>query len=252
MIPDPSPIVRMLSALVALIVSLIPSGAEPVAQGTYEPTNRPDALTLDEIASLVLDRGFGDPVTATAVVWGESRGHWKRDDPRANNTNGDGSTDRGLWQINDKWHRFNNPNDYYDVGKSTTYALAISEGGRDFKLWNATKHPDFPSHLVQAQAAVNRAVDGGAKVDPVDPDDAAIVTGPAPSGADQVLDAVGLPDVGELVGYGAKALRTIVSPEFWRRAGLIVAGVILLLLGAVAIFGRDALSRSPAGMVLGK
>ena len=211
----------------------------------------PDA----ELVRLVTDvrtsgcDGFADPVTALAVILGESGGDPAavgKSDPR----------DRGLWQINSRWHPDVDDAWAFDAERSTRYALNLSKCGTDFNPWHATRHPNFPTHLQTARAMLN-------------------ANGPAEGGDDRpwwrkAADAVPLipggtpgvgPNVGDVIGVGegavdvatgvidgagdvlallGKALRFLVSADFWRRVGFALAGVVLLYLGLAAIFGRQA------------
>ena len=54
---------------------------------------------MDDVAVLVLQRHFADPFVAVPVEWAEAGGN-----ADAKHGNTDGSIDRGLWQINSRWH----------------------------------------------------------------------------------------------------------------------------------------------------
>lgn len=205
------------------------------------------ALSPRNIYSLVNGYGFADPVTATAVVLGESGG-----DPRAVNRNSDGSLDRGLWQINSRWHPNVTEAQAFSLDYSTRYALTLSKGGTDFGPWNATKSPNFPTHLRTARAAVNDDV-----LAVRDREDDAMIGSPAEQVTDaagRVYDAAISPIIDPIKGVAslaAKALGVLTSADFWKRAGLVVLGVAVLILGAVVLFGRDALKLTPAGAAAG-
>jgi hypothetical protein len=222
-------------------------------------------LSADQIAAMVLARGFADPVRATAVVLGESGG-----DPQATNRNTDGSTDYGLWQINSRWHIDTGQitqADAVDPIKSTDYAYKISNGGRDFRLWVATRQSSFAGHLDTARPAVERAQaalgrqsnSGGSWWQRA----AAAVTFPPAF----LPGLPGMPDIPgfdipnpigaaqDAAGVAATIGAKLLDPAFWRRIGLGLAGVLVLVLGVLVFFRRDALGVAmtafPAGRVAG-
>lgn len=200
-------------------------------------------LSPVEIAAVVVAAGFPDPVTAVAVVLGESGG-----DTRAVNRNTDGSIDRGLWQINSRWHPDVTDEQAFDINASTQAAWRISSGGTDFNPWHATKATAFAGHLETARDALDRlnvsdelrdraeTAEGDPGVRTVSPVD--VVRSGAGTVADVASGALG--GIGELVGLAARALGVLTSGDFWRRAALVVAGVALLVLAAVLVFGRSA------------
>lgn len=58
--------------------------------------------------------------------------------PTAKNVNADGSIDRGIYQINNKWHPEVSDEDAFDIIKSTRFfCKAMKEGHLDW--WNASK-----------------------------------------------------------------------------------------------------------------
>lgn len=200
----------------------------------------PDA----ELVRLVTDlRRFADPETAIAVILGESGG-----DPSAINRE-PGNIDRGLWQISSKWHPDVTTAAALDPEASTRYAFNLSQGGTDFNPWHATRHPNFPTHRAAAQrilAANPPSTDdgGGLSVGGV------IGALPLPGGlnistaddaAANVADRVpGIAGAREVLALLGKGLGVLTSADFWKRAGFVLAGLVLLWLGLAAIFGRDA------------
>ena len=67
--------------------------------------------------------------TAVAVAWAESRGDVKA---KGYNSN---SIDRGLWQINNYWHRDVSDSCAFDAGCNARAALRISSGGSRWTPW---------------------------------------------------------------------------------------------------------------------
>lgn len=198
-------------------------------------------LTPEQIYQLVSEFGFADKITATAIVLGESGG-----DPRAVNRNSDTSIDRGLWQINSRWHPGVTERMAFDVALSTGYALQISQGGTNFQLWNARLHRNFPDHLRRAEQAAN----------------AVGSTGGAPSGGgsspgwrdlvdaggNAVLDAVpgggiirgAFSTAADIFAMLGKVLGVITSKDFWTRAAYILAGLALVAAAAYLVFMAPA------------
>ena len=70
---------------------------------------------------------------AVAVCIAESNGYTE-----ATHVNADGSTDRGLWQINNKAHPEMTDADCFDPVKATAYARKVYEGrSNTFTAWAA-------------------------------------------------------------------------------------------------------------------
>lgn len=210
-------------------------------------------LSPGELVALVRRHKFPDPATAVAVILGESGG-----DPRATNRE-PGNIDRGLWQISSRWHPDVSDSDAYDAERSTAHAFRISSGGTDFNAWHATRSANFAGHLRTAQEAVDAAGDdgghwsgtdgnragggsvgvGGIGRDVFGGGDTGIEPGDAGGAISDVVTAPldALRAVGPLAG---KVLGVLASADFWKRAGFVLAGVALLVLAVVALFGRDA------------
>ena len=82
--------------------------------------------------------GFRGPAltTAVAVAWAESglwTGAWHTNYPGEQTE----STDRGLWQINDRFHPNCTDEEAYNPYKASKYAYQLSLGGEDFTPWMA-------------------------------------------------------------------------------------------------------------------
>jgi len=88
-------------------------------------------LSADDVVQLAQQAGSGgDVTTAAAVALAESGG-----ETSAVGTNTDGSRDRGLWQINDRWHPEVSDACAFDAGCNARAAYAISQGWTDFSPW---------------------------------------------------------------------------------------------------------------------
>ncbi len=118
-------------------------------EGSIVPPPPPGIPTDVELARLVTDAGFANRDIAIAVILAESGG-----DPLARNTDSPTSIDRGLWQINSKWHPQVSDECAFDPVCSTREAKRISSGGADFSQWTAFTKGTYAQFLPRAQAAL--------------------------------------------------------------------------------------------------
>merc|ERR1719215_1485072 len=86
--------------------------------------------------------------TAVAVALAESSGNCK-----ASHTNSGGSIDRGLWQVNSKWHPECSDSCAYDCSCNAGCAKSISSGGKDWTPWATYNAGAHLKYMSQAQAA---------------------------------------------------------------------------------------------------
>ncbi|MGW2369734.1 transglycosylase SLT domain-containing protein, partial [Streptomyces sp. NPDC001667] len=132
-----------------MVVGASPAQADPsdlCAQVGYNAGFRGEALEL-----------------AVAVALAESSCN-----PSAHNTSGNSpaSTDRGLWQINDYWHKEVDDACAYAPQCNADAAFRISNGGRSWDQWSTYNEGAHLRHMGEARAAVARLGNPG--------------TGPAP------------------------------------------------------------------------
>jgi murein DD-endopeptidase MepM/ murein hydrolase activator NlpD len=85
-----------------------------------------------QLAQLAASAGPGDTATAAAIAMAESGG-----DSAAVGTNTDGSRDRGLWQINTRWHPEVSDACAFDPACNAQQARAISNGWSNFHPWSS-------------------------------------------------------------------------------------------------------------------
>ena len=111
------------------------------------------SLGMDNVAVLVLQRHFADPVVAVAVEWAEAGGNTD-----AKHVNTDGSIDRGLWQINSRWHPEVTDAQAYDANASTDAAYRISFGGTVWTPWAVFNNGAYTRWIDSARAAVSRHI----------------------------------------------------------------------------------------------
>jgi hypothetical protein len=151
--------------------------------------------------------------------------HWQMADAIANaessrntkarNVNPDAhrSVDRGWFQINSYWHPEVSDACAYNAFCSARAAYRISKGGTDWSQW--------------ATESIARAHAGDAKVPNADSGFLGTGIG-SPSG-------VKVPGISDVGGFLAK-LAVIFTGGFWMRVLLGLGGLLLILLGLVAVF----------------
>ncbi|HEX6115635.1 MAG TPA: transglycosylase SLT domain-containing protein [Solirubrobacterales bacterium] len=114
---------------------------EPEAEQT--PTPGDEQLTLRGLRALARDVGFKKPKLAAAIAMAESSG-----DPLAVGHNRKPrSTDRGLFQINSRWHAEVSDRCAFDARCNAEAALRISDGGRDWRQWSTWHSGAYKAYL---------------------------------------------------------------------------------------------------------
>lgn len=107
------------------------------------------ALSMKQVADKW--KGVGGSTSkcsvAVAVAWAESKGN-----PKARGQNSD-SYDRGLWQINSKWHRDVSDSCAYDAKCNAQQAKRISSNGNNWSPWATYKHGLHKRYLNDAKKA---------------------------------------------------------------------------------------------------
>jgi|GEM_PF-4939469 len=120
--------------LLAGAVDAVTTGfATPQADNVTGTATGPSAgrLSVAQIGTFAQSAGFSGSslVTAIAVAMAESGG-----DPSATDHDSNGTTDRGLWQINSVHTQYSAACDY-DPSCSAKAAFEISDGGRNWQPW---------------------------------------------------------------------------------------------------------------------
>lgn len=174
---------------------------------------------------------------AVAVALAESGG---RTDARHENRNSAGvvtSTDRGLWQINDRWHPEVSGAVADDPVRSTAAAATIAGGGfRNMTPWSTYKSGSYKRQMPAAVTAV-QAVYGTQSGAP----------GPVGDVAASIGDVITAPFDGlAAVGRFAASLG---ERSTWIRVVEVVGGAALITLGASML--KVELAADVAGKVLG-
>jgi hypothetical protein len=106
-------------------------------------------------------------VVAGALALAESGGYTNA--THTNPASGDcpsGSTDRGLWQINDcYWENYSDAC-AFDPGCNAKAMAEISNYGESFALWRAFTNDSYESHLEDARAAFDSGIAGCSEAAP--------------------------------------------------------------------------------------
>lgn len=198
-------------------------------------------LTLAQILTDLAQYGRpGDKlIDVAAVVWGESGG-----DTQAVNVNADGSRDRGAFQINDRAHPEVSDAKAFDWRSSIAAAKVISHDWSDLSPWSVTRSSRWGSIKDEVTKAAKPIADkntGTAVLDQVTGAFDKLVPGNPFSGLVDVLQT--------LSGLTVKLLGALLDPDFWKRLGLGLAGVALIIVGVLAL--RPDLAAKVGGLAAG-
>jgi hypothetical protein len=105
---------------------------DPGPEAEQTPTPAQSQYTLRDLRRLTRELGFKKPKIAAAIAMAESSG-----DPRAVGVNRKPrSRDRGLFQINDRWHPEVSDSCAFDPRCNAEAAYEISNGGRNWRQWS--------------------------------------------------------------------------------------------------------------------
>jgi len=198
--------------------------------------NAPDVRLSDaQIAGYAKGAGFSGNalVIAVAVALGESGGR-----PRAHNPNrATGDNSYGLWQINmidslgparRKQFGIANNEALFDPATNAKAAYAISNGGKSFSPWSVYTSGKYLSYMPRARSAAGN---------------------PDTSGGATGIQPAGLTDMFQWPGEILKFFEFISDPVTWMRAGMLVAGGILLVFALFGMSGQADRLGKVAGMV---
>jgi hypothetical protein len=116
---------------------------KPGPEAEETPTPTPSQYTRRDLRQLTRELGFRKPKVAAAIAMAESSG-----DPLARGENRKPrSTDRGLFQINDRWHPEVTDKCAYDARCNAEAAYEISKGGRDWTPWSTWHNGAYEQFL---------------------------------------------------------------------------------------------------------
>lgn len=93
--------------------------------------------------------GFSGDALATMLAIGTAESSLVT---TAQHTNSDGSIDRGVFQINNRWHPEVSDACAYDLSCSAQQVYRISNGGKSFSPWSTYTSGAFKKYLQAAQA----------------------------------------------------------------------------------------------------
>lgn len=108
-------------------------------------------LTDAQIAQYAISAGFtvnGTAPMAVAIALAESGGN-----SGATHVNSDGSIDRGLWQINNRYHAEISDVQAFNPASAAAAAYAISNRGANWKQWSTYNNGRYLAYLGRGQAA---------------------------------------------------------------------------------------------------
>ncbi|RUS28044.1 hypothetical protein BC938DRAFT_482414 [Jimgerdemannia flammicorona] len=125
---------------------------------TQTSTSAGAHYSSEQIATVAKSAGFTGNgwVIAVAIAIAESQG-WTQ----AVLINTDCSRDRGLWQINSRWHSEVSDAQAFDPTGNARAAFTISSGGSNWQPWTTYTSGAYQSHMADAQTAVNSVNGGG-------------------------------------------------------------------------------------------
>lgn len=98
-----------------------------------QPVNSSDRQTIENLIRAIAKQECVDPELAVRVAKAESNL-----DPLAKHKNPDGSLDRGLYQINNKWHPEVSDSEAYDPTFAAQFFCKAFKAG-NLSWWNASK-----------------------------------------------------------------------------------------------------------------
>jgi hypothetical protein len=143
----------ILAATVALVVLVaVPAGAAagnggicagcpPAGGGGGDEAG--EVLSLAELRSLTRRIGFAKPRVAAAIAMAESAG----DSQAIGRNRRPRSTDRGLFQINSRWHAEVSDRCAFVARCNAREAFRISDGGRDWRQWSTWHNEAYEAYL---------------------------------------------------------------------------------------------------------
>lgn len=207
-------------------------------------------LSAEQIARLVVrhtsDRALA--AQAVAVALAESGGLTTARNENRDRNGRVTSTDRGLWQINDRWHPEVSDAAADNPTTATAHAARIAGGGfRNMTPWSAYKNGSYKRHLQAAEAAVAGVLGGGQPGGRAGLTDPGGAPGPIGDVIERGADLVTAPLDG-LDAVGAFFAR-LGERATWVRVAEVVGGVVLIIIGSSLL--KVELVTDAAGKLLG-
>lgn len=171
-----------------------------------------------ELAVIIAEAGFSGKGAHNAFAYAlaETGGHL---DPRISNAEGNtpaGSIDRGLWMINNYWHREIPDFVAYNPRLAAVAVRRISADGTDWSQWVAVPDDaDYQRAAAAFKAAGDKLPKGGNWA-----------TGPVGDAIGVVVDPI--VTVAEMVKALYDAVAALTRGETWVRIAEVVAGLVLV------------------------
>ncbi|MBT2400643.1 hypothetical protein [Streptomyces sp. ISL-100] len=203
-----------------------------------------EVLTPEEIARVAYDAGFKDRTTlsrAVAVALAESGGKIRVVNESGNSP---ASRDRGLWQINDYWHKEVSDAEAFNPPAAAKHVYRISNGGKSWSQWVTWTNGMAGAQMGRAALAAAKVTGNPGAVqidndwwDPLDilPDSDGGGGGDGPD-VGGLTDALMFPL--ELVKYAGQVTEIMVksaawmmNPANWLRVLEVAAGAGVVILG---------------------
>jgi hypothetical protein len=197
------------------------------------------ALTIRQIDAAALEAGWllsDERAIAVAIAMAESGGN-----PAATHRNTNGSTDYGLWQINSihadilRTGSWSNPTDNARMARKV-----YENAGRKFTPWVTYTNGRYLAFLSVARStALNEGTGSSALGVPASSGGGTGTRNAQPTGLpvpSPIAPLVGLVDLAKF----------LTSPATWLRAGMLLAGVVLLWWGLRAMSQLDNKAASGA------
>lgn len=179
------------------------------------------------IAQWAVQAGFSgqDLVTAVAVALAESNGRID-----ATNTNANGSTDYGVWQINSVHaDEFTKYPQWWSVENADMAHDIWAAAGNSWSPWSTYTSGKYTSFLLQATSAAKN------------PDTSNVVGGPGDTKNVNIIP--GVDSIAQSLSGFTTALAAIASwisdPQSWERVGMVLVGGALVVGALIMVSGKS-------------
>jgi hypothetical protein len=182
------------------------------------------SITYDQAVQAARGAGFSGAALTIIVAIAQAESSL---DPNAQFTNTDGSLDRGILQINNRWHPEVSDACAYNVACAFQQGFKISNQGSNFSPWATFKSGAYTQYTGSAGKAVS--TNTGNPISAVEP-----------STGNPISDAIGAitAPIAALNG----AITTLTSPTTWVRVGLFLGALVLVIIG-FAIVANGEMSK---------
>jgi hypothetical protein len=117
-------------------------------------------LSAAQARSYAAAAGFSGQALSTIVAIAQAESSLNT---QAQHTNGDGSIDRGILQINNRWHHDIDNNCAFSPDCAFRAGFSISRGGRDFSAWSTYSSGAYLRFLTTTPGGSAPAPSGGGK-----------------------------------------------------------------------------------------